>query len=444
MKDKPKKKRRRNDHKGVSIVKRRGAFWLKWRVSSVPGDYRSAWERLPDEVKSREEARPHARRKAGTVAQLREKQKHHRKHNRIGAIVAAGVDDYREAYKRERRERGEAFIKRTLANLDQHLTPFVKMLGKRKCERLTLDDLGDFRKRMAKTDLQNKSINRAMDAARACLNHMRREGFIHLPKDDIGEALKHYDVGSKVNRVLDRDELRRLIKALAKRDDPSRKADVRREITQGPRAGSVQTFKQSFVKGRKPLTPFVALALLTGARPGEIEALTVDDVREGHGNILIRASKTDNEREVPWHDSPLLRELALSLRDNPVGKNGLLVGTVKRDRVARLGKAAKIDLFTDKRGETRSKVNRQLLRRTCIAHVAAGSTEGEGLLTFRFGHNTATSIKYYRRALHGINERGSTVEQWLGIEDELRDLLTNLGIVAPREGNVLQMAKAGA
>jgi integrase len=439
------KKRRRSDHKGVSIVKRRGVFWIKWRVSSAPGDYRSAWERLPDEVKSREEARPHARRKAGTVAQLREKQKHHRKHNRIGSTVAAGVDDYREAYQRERRARGEAFIKRTLANLDQHLAPFVKMLGKRKCERLTIDDLSDFRKRMADaTELQNRSINRTLDAARACLNHMRREGFVFVPKDAIGEALKHYEVEGKSPRVLDLDELRRLIKALAKRDDPSRRAAVQREITQGPRAGTVQNFKQSFVKGRKPLTPFIALALLTGARPGEIEALTVDDVREGHGNILIRASKTANEREVPWHDSPLLRELALSLRDNPVGKNGRLVGTVKRDRVARLGKAAKIDLFTDDKGETRSRVNRQLLRRTTVAHVAAGSTEGEGLLTFRFGHNTATSIKHYRRALHGVNERGSTVEQWLGVENELRDLLTALGFVAPREGKVLQLTKAGA
>lgn len=416
-------------HAGVSIVKRRGAFWLKWRLSRTPGDYRSAWERLPDEITSREAARTEAIRKADEVRDSHKRDKHRRKHNRPRAKISEALTAYTEAFKLERVGRDPAFIDRTLKSLSQQLKPFNAALGATRCERLTLDDLEDFRARLGKSGNQPRSINRVLDAARAAMNFLRRKHYVSFSANGIGEALAHFDVTSKRPRVLDRAELRRLITALAAHDGARWKAGRHAKANYYRKAQAPDARNRY-----RPLVPFVVMGLLTGARPGELEALRAEDVREGHGNILVRASKTDNEREVPWHDSPLLHDLALALKLRAGGADKPLIGNVKRARVAALGLKAGIDLVKDAEGNAiGSLFNRQCLRRTCVAHVAAGSTEGEGLLAFRFGHGMLTSIKHYRQALHNVKERGATVEAWLGVERELRGLLVGLGYIETRE-----------
>lgn len=417
-------------HPGVSIVKRRGAFWLKWRISHATGDYRYQWERLSDDVTAREQAVRLARNKSEELAGSKQNDRHRRKHNRPRATVAEALEVYVEHVLLERRDRGEEYQERAKARIAQHLRHFSAMLGHKRCERLTIDDLEDFRAEMGEEGkLENSSINRFLDAARAAVNFMVDRRYITFNSREVGKALKHYKVERKQPKILDREELLRMIAALRRREVGGQKALVRRQITRGPRAGSTQEFQQTVSKQRKPLTPYFALALLTGCRPGEIEALTADDVRLSHGNLLVHASKTHTEREIPLHDSPLLRELVTSLKLRAAG--GALVGRVKRDRVMRLATSARVKLFEDDLGVTRSRVNRQMLRRTTVAHVAAGSPEGEGLLQFRFGHTQSVSIQHYRRALHGIRDRGETVEAWLGVADELRALLVDLGYVQP-------------
>lgn len=411
-------------HKGVSIVKRRGAFHLKWRVSAEQGDYRSTWERLPDDVTSREEARPFARRKSEEINANARAMKGRRKSAKPRAKVSEAIDAYIQDWKTERKDRGEAFIKRNEKALIQTLKPFNAALGAKRCERLSLDDLGDFRTRIGAGDRQHRSANRLLDAARAVANYMREKHYIFLDPIDIGKELKHFKVAGKRPRVLDRDELRRLIRALGERDGKMFKASRQDRAAYHAKRQSATARKRY-----RPLTPFVVMGLLTGMRPGELEGLTASDVREGHGNILVRASKTDNEREVPWHDSPLLHDLALALKLRAGGDDKPLIGRVKRARVAALGLQAGIDVQKDDNGNEWSVFNRQCLRRTCVAHVAAGSTEGEGLLAFRFGHGMLVSVKHYRQALHGIRSRGDTIEAWLGVEGELRELLVNLGYI---------------
>lgn len=427
-------------HKGVSIVKRRGAFHLKWRVSSEQGDYRSSWERLPDDVTSREEARPFARRKSEEINANVRAMKGRAKSAKPRAKVSEAIEDYIEDWKAERKDRGPAFIKRNEKALEQTLKPFNAALGAKRCERLILDDLGNFRTRIGAGERQHRSANRLLDAARAVANYMREKHYIFFDPIDIGKELKHFKVTGKRPRVLDGDELRRLIRALSDHDAARFKASRK------DRAAYYAKRKSATARNRyRPLTPFIVMGLLTGMRPGELEALTASDVREGHGNILVRASKTDSEREVPWHDSPLLRDLALALKLRAGGPDKPLIGRVKRTRVAALGLKAGLDIHKDDAGNEWSTFNRQCLRRTCVAHVAAGSTEGEGLLAFRFGHGMLVSIKHYRSALHGIKARGDTIEQWLGVEAELRELLVNLGYIkaAPAVAQP-KLAKVGA
>lgn len=417
-------------HPGVSIVKRRGMFWLKWRVSHAPGDYRYEWQRLSDDVTTREQAVRLARNKSLDLASSMQRDKHRRKHNRPRATVAAALEAYVEHVLLERRDRGADYQERAKARLAQHLRPFSAFLGTKRCERLTVDDLDDYRAELGEEGrLENSSINRFLDAARAAVNFMIDKRYINFDSREVGRMLKHYAKANRKPVILDRDELLRIIDALRRREAGGEKARIRRHVTRGPRAGTVQEFEQSVVRQRRLLTPYFALALLTGCRPGELEALRADDIRLSQGNLLVHASKTNTEREIPLHDSPLLRELVTSLKLRAAG--GLLVGKVKRDRVTRLAVSARVKLYEDELGVTRSHVNRQMLRRTTVAHVAAGSPEGEGLLQFRFGHTQAVSIQHYRRALHGIRERGDTVEAWLGIADELRELLEDLGYVQP-------------
>ncbi|MCZ7604851.1 MAG: tyrosine-type recombinase/integrase [Planctomycetota bacterium] len=386
---------------------------------------------------TREQAVRLARRKSEDLVSATRRDRHRRKHNRPRSTVADALSVYVEHVLLERRDRGEEYQARAKARLEQHLRPFVAFVGAKRCERLTVDDLDDYRAELGEVGrLENSSINRFLDAARAAVNFMIDRRYIDFDSREAGKALKHYKTERKKPLILDREELLRMIDALRRRE-AGVKAKVRRHVTRGPQAGKVQEFEQSVARQRKPLAPYFALALLTGCRPGEIEALTADDVRLGHGNVLVHASKTNAEREIPLHDSPLLRELVTSLKLRAAG--GALVGRVKRDRVMRLAVSARVKLYEDELGITRSKVNRQMLRRTTVAHVAAGSPEGEGLLQFRFGHTQNVSITHYRRALHGIRERGQTVEEWLGVADELRELLQDLGYIQ-RQASALEAA----
>ena len=420
-------------HPGVSIVKRRGSFWIKWRTDFRKGVYRYEWDRLPDTVTSKDSARSYAKRKSDELATKRQQRRHRRPGTRHLLPVEEGLKAYVDHLERERRERGEKFIERAKKAAEHHLRPFtdyVAQSGIRRCEKLTIDDLLDFRNSMDRSGLKNASINRTLDAVRAAMNFMAGERYIAFNGAEIGKALKHYKTTRQKPRILDRKELKRLITALRDHDS------ARWQASRDDKAAYHEKRSSDTARARfKPLVPFVVMALLTGARPGELEALTADDVRLDFGNILIRATKTDNEREVPMHDSPLLRELATALKLRSGG--GLLVGRTKRDRVERLGVAARIGVTTttDTAGieVEHSELNRQMFRRTAVAHVAAGSTEGEGLLSFRFGHSMLVSIKHYRNALHGIRDRGATVEAWLGVEAELRGLLVDLGYIQPRQ-----------
>ena len=46
-------------------------------------------------------------------------------------------------------------------------------------------------------------------------------------------------------------------------------------------------------------------------------------------------------------------------------------------------------------------------------------------LEARFGHGANVSKQHYCQPLHGLQERGATVEGWLG---ELRDAMAKLGL----------------
>jgi len=414
-------------HEGVSIIRRRGDFWIKWRTN--PGErkaYRYKWQRLPDTIETREQARKLAKRKSNELAAMMLLTRNRRRGTKHLLPVSAGIDAYLDALEAERRGRGDAFTRRARRGAAGYLAKFTAwcvQVGVRRCEELDDDHLREFRAFMAKGGLANPSVNRVLDSARAALNYMADEKFVVMDTREIGKCLKHYPVRQSKTRILNTSEIKRLIEAAAEHDGKRWKAG--RHDKNAYHQGRRDTGKPRF----RPLAPFVALALLTGARPGEIERITAADVHLDHGYILLREEKNNRDRTVPMHDSPLLRELVTALRLRAGG--GLLVGRVKLPHLTDLGEASGID-----------GMNRKVLRATCVAHVASGSTESEYLLASRFGHGLEVSIRHYRQALHGIRERGASVEAWLGVEAELRDVLVNLGYLQPAPAGDVIPARA--
>lgn len=420
-------------HPGVSVVKRGKIFYLKWRTDFAKGQYRYRWERL--DSKNRRAAEGEAKRKSEELGASKKNWMSQRTTALYRLPVQEGLSAYLEHLRGERRERDERFVTRAVAGAEQYLERFTEFLAQRniqRCERLTSEDLHEFRKilggaRLKILDpetqtykegsklLSTVSINRILDGVRSALRWMVKRRYLFIGRDEIGEALAHYPITrASEPRILSTVDLLRLLKKLREHDLARFKSSRTDKNAYHQRRQST-TARPRF----RPLAPFVVVSLLTGARPGEVEIMTGSDVRLEYQTIALRDSKRGRMRVLPLHDSPILNELVSELVKR--AGNNPIIGRVKLKHIVELGSKAGIANLT-----------RQVLRRTCVAHVASGSTDSEYLLTSRFGHSTDVSVAHYRQALHGVRERGKTVEAWLGIESELRSVLTELGYLKPQ------------
>ncbi|MBP9892422.1 MAG: hypothetical protein KBG84_11010, partial [Planctomycetes bacterium] len=420
-------------HPGVSVVKRGKIFYLKWRTDFAKGQYRYRWERL--DSKNRRAAEGEAKRKSEELGASKKNWMSQRATALYRLPVQEGLSAYLEHLRGERRERDERFVRRAVAGAEQYLDRFTEFLVQRniqRCERLTSDDLQEFRKilggaklkvldpdtqayKEGSKPLSNVSINRILDGVRSALRWMVKRRYLFIGRDEIGEALSHYPVTrASEPRILNSVELLRLLKKL-REHDLARFKSSRNDKNAYHQKRQSKSARPRF----RPLAPFVVVSLLTGARPGEVENLTGSDVRLEYQTIALRDTKRGRMRVLPLHDSPILNELVSGLVQR--AGNNPIIGRVKLKHIVELGSKAGI-----------ADLSRQVLRRTCVAHVASGSTDSEYLLTSRFGHSTDVSVAHYRQALHGVRERGNTVEAWLGIESELRLVLTDLGYLRPQ------------
>ncbi len=274
-------------------------------------------------------------------------------------------------------------------------------------------------------ELAPASVNRHRTATWAMLNWARRHGYHKLTGDDLRDV-KPLRVAKTLPQVLNREQLIALINAAVSHDSAvyfasrDTKSDYwRREHGKTVEASGSPRFT--------PAAPYLMLLMLTGCRPGEALTLTWDsvDLSDGFLRLTIIESKNNRQRNVPLHDSPLLVSLLRGLRlrrgsdrhvlgDNATG--GPLCPVHMRKVLVRVAKMAGLSGVTPK-----------TLRSTTVAHVASASPDSEYLLEARFGHGAQVSKQHYRRPLHGLADRGTVIEQWLGIERELRGAMVKLG-----------------
>ena len=157
-----------------------------------------------------------------------------------------------------------------------------------------------------------------------------------------------------------------------------------------------------------PVATFLALGLLTGARPGEILRMKPEHHQPTRG-LLVYATKTGRERVIPLGDNPELAMLLSGARATPTYCAGF--GTFHWDTLC---KAAL--------GRT---INRKLLRSTHSSYVASsGKIKTEFEYMSRLGHSVDVANAHYRSMITGVT--GDTVCEWLGAPNEIRSLVKRI------------------
>ncbi|MCC7510084.1 MAG: hypothetical protein IT464_12050 [Planctomycetes bacterium] len=263
--------------------------------------------------------------------------------------------------------------------------------------------------------------NRHLGAVKAFLSWARRNGYLRISKDDVGDQLAPYPTAKKLPRVLELNEIKALISAVVKHDQQRHFAS--------------REDKQAYFSGRPvaqgapkypPLAPFAFLGLLTGARPSEVLAIKWEHVKFGASEIEVWGNKTACERRVPLHDSRLLVKLLKGLQASANGSVHVCGDWADgKPREINDRQWKQLVKLIDPPFHLRPKD----LRSTAVAYVASASPDSEYLLESRYGHGERVSKKHYRRPLHGLRERGSTVEQWLGVATELLFAMSELRLL---------------
>jgi integrase len=413
---------RKNPHPGVYFVKlRNGTDAMQWIDPDADGRKRQTLAFSKLGVANRAQALQFAIAKSREIAGFKTRADVVGRRQDVATAWDAIIEDYREYFASEH---GEAAGTRTVRDWLRRFRAFLARRAIRTGGAITIRHLTDFKISLSKPQPDGKvyaarTRNRHLDATKALLRWGVRRGCHRLPMEEVLEALAPFKAPRTLPRVLDRADLVRLIRACVENDTARCHAsrDAKGHYYSGKQA-------ENAPMRYEPLAPYVFMLLLSGCRPGEALALKWSDVKLQHGEIRIWGSKTERERAVPLHDSPALAGLLRALKVRSGGSVHVLGDAadggpreIRRSSWIRLMEMAGLEGCPPK-----------ALRSTTVAHVASASTDSEYLLEARFGHGAEVSKSHYRKPLHGLSERGETVEQWLGIAEELRQAISELGL----------------
>jgi len=272
------------------------------------------------------------------------------------------------------------------------------------------------------------TVNAELRAIGTVLNYLRRLGL--LPKisaDDLSDGLAK--LASNVERLDYRKpaELRKLLEAALRHD--AEKFEATREEHAGKREpGTTPRYT--------PIAPFVAAALLTGMRAGELIDLdwkrvdleALDHDGRPVGEIYVTAaSKTHRARTVGLEVSPMLRTLLTALKLKTGGK-GSVFGITRGEAKA---------------SERRLRVefgapdgcNWQALRRTCGTFLTNAPGIFGAASAYRsakqLGHSVAVAEKHYVDVARGVSRDARDLESAMQIPAEVQRVINGIPSSAP-------------
>lgn len=264
------------------------------------------------------------------------------------------------------------------------------------------------------------TVNADLRAIGTVLTYIRRLGLLpKLTADALTDSLRKLENDAERLDYRKPAEIKKLLAAALRHDAET--FDETREEHAGLRPlGTTPRYK--------PAAPFVAAAVLTGMRAGElidldwkavdIEAL--DNEGKPVGEIYISAaSKTHRARTVGLEVSPALRKLLAALKLRTGGK-GRVFGITKGDAKA-------VEIRLRKHFGAPDKCNWQALRRTCGTFLTNAPSIYGAASAYRsakqLGQSVAVAEKHYVGIARGISRDARTLEAAMQIEAELAAII---------------------
>ena len=276
--------------------------------------------------------------------------------------------------------------------------------------------------------LRGGAKNSYLSTTRAFMNWARLREYLPLTRDDIADRLPTFRSERKLPIALDASQLVALIRTAVELDaqlNHGSRWDKNSYYTGKPSASATSTYE--------PMAPLLLILILTGMRRGEALHLRWQDVDFEAQRLFIRDDekqghrvKTRRERCIPLTDSPALLQLltVLSLRR---GRNNYVIAgstlhqpkNFKYQAWERMTRRAKC-LGTSPKD----------MRSTFSTYAAAAIRGPQPLyLAARMGHALEVAHRHY--VAIGIRRDGDTVEEWLGIKNEVLEAIRALGFASP-------------
>ena len=381
-----KRRRTRTDHRGVKIIERKayGTWTARWKDPDT--------EKWADISLTRLGLTTDAARRAWSIASG---------DTRARAVdLQMAVDAFLAAKALERRAR-------TVEGLGVGLRAFLDWAareGLRTTTDITSACLKAYRKHVASMTTRVPKAGGARGARRLTqvalsaqtrksrlvrlgtfLHDARGAGLIDLSSDQIKDALGKFSVPQTAVVILRGGDVRKFLEALLRYGREERDADG---------------------------AAFALVALLSGMRKGEIEALEWAQFdADGAGALRLDArTKTSRGRVVGFDVSPTLNALfaALQLRS---GGRGQVFGCVSSRPL--------MDRLKGRYGAPAS-LTWQVLRRTCGSYLACAPGIYGGasaiMTASRLGHGVDVAVKFYFGAVLGLPHDAKTLEAAMGVE----------------------------
>jgi len=253
------------------------------------------------------------------------------------------------------------------------------------------------------------AVNVEIRSVKVVLGYLRRVGLLpKISRDDITDGLRLLATDQEAPDFLRSGQIVALLNAASEHDAQTFKA-TRAEHARGTSGGSCRY---------EPIAPFVAVALLTGMRFGELVALDWSEVDLATGEVhLSSRTKTKRARTVDLSVSPALAKLLASLtaeakRSGPVWE--LRVDQVKA-AAKRLGKRGAPTGWTW-----------QALRRTCGTYLTNAPGIFGAASAYRsarqLGHSVTVAERHYLGVVK-VPKEATTLEAAMGCEAEIEAIV---------------------
>ncbi len=268
-------------------------------------------------------------------------------------------------------------------------------------------------------------VNKCLRALKTVLNHWRRLGLTpRVSSDTIADCLPYHRAPRPMRKFLTAAQTRDLFKAAGEHDCQVFNL-TRDEKFVGLTSGSTSRYI--------PIAPFIAMALLTGCRVGEVLKLKWSSISDDLAmlNLEHDETKTHHARRVDLRVSPWLIRLLEKVKPpdmNAAQLKDWFVFGGKEPYTYDLIESARARLISD---FAAPQFDWRTLRRTCGTFLVCAPGIYGGASAYmaarRLGHSVDVAERHYLGVVSDVAAKARTLEAALGVEAQVRSIVNTLG-----------------